>query len=81
MSNTRFAIALVIAVLADTVGLPFGEFGVVVFDVFVALLLTICLGPRWLILVACIAEAIPGVGLFPCWAAAVPTIWYLNRKP
>ena len=76
VSNLRFAIAMAVAVLADTVGIPFGELGVVVFDIFVGLVLALCLrGFRPEIIFACLIEAIPGVGLFPSWSLAVPAIW------
>ncbi|MEY3142063.1 MAG: hypothetical protein RLY21_556 [Planctomycetota bacterium] len=76
VSNIRFALAMAVAVLADTVGLPFGEFGVVVFDVVIGLLLALCLrGFRPEIIIACLVEAIPGIGLFPSWSLAVPAIW------
>lgn len=76
VSHVRFAIAMAVAVLADTVGVPFGEFGVVVFDVIVGLLLALCLrGFRPEIILACLVEAIPGIGLFPTWSLVVPAIW------
>jgi hypothetical protein len=75
-SNLRFILAMGVAFLADTIGLPFGELGVFVFDVCVGLLLALCLrGFRPEILIACLIEAIPGVGLFPSWSLAVPALW------
>lgn len=76
VSNLRFALAMAVAVLADTIGIPFGEIGVVVFDVAVGLILALCLrGFRPEIILACLIEAIPGFGLFPSWSLAVPAIW------
>lgn len=76
VSNVRFAVAMAVALLADTVGVPLGEVGIVVFDVAVGLVLALCLrGFRPEIIVACLIEAIPGVGLFPSWSLAVPAIW------
>lgn len=76
VSNLRFALAMGVAVLADTIGLPFGEVGVVVFDVAVGLVLALCLrGFRPEIIIACLIEAIPGFGLFPSWSLAVPALW------
>jgi hypothetical protein len=76
ISNLRFILAMGVAFLADTIGLPFGELGVFVFDVFVGLLLALCLrGFRPEILIACLIEAIPGIGMFPSWSLAVPAIW------
>ncbi len=79
-SNIRFLITLVVAVLADTVGAPFGEFGVVVFDILVAVILSLCLGGlRPEIVIACVLEAVPGFGLFPSWSLAVPALWARTR--
>jgi hypothetical protein len=76
ISNLRFILAMGVAFLADTVGLPFGELGIFVFDVFVGLVLALCLrGFRPEILIACLIEAIPGIGMFPSWSLAVPAIW------
>lgn len=76
VSRFRFVLAMGIALLADTVGYPASELGIVVFDVAVGLLLALCLrGFRPEIIVACLIEAIPGVGLFPSWSLAVPALW------
>ena len=80
VSNLRFALAMAVAVLADTIGIPFGEVGVVVFDVAVGLTLALCLrGFRPEIILACLIEAIPGFGLFPSWSLAVPAIFARMR--
>lgn len=80
VSNVRFAIAMALAVIADTVGLPFGEFGVVVFDVVIGILLALCLGGlRPELIIAFLLEAIPGVGIIPSWSVAVPALWARMR--
>lgn len=80
ISNFRFALAMGVAVLADTVGLPFGEVGVFVFDLFIGLMLALCLrGFKPEIVIACLLEAIPGIGLFPSWTLAVPALWARMR--
>lgn len=80
VSNIRFAVAMALAVLADTVGLPFGEIGVVVFDVIVGILLALCLGGlRPELIIAFLLEAIPGVGIIPSWSVAVPALWARTR--
>lgn len=80
VSNIRFAVAMALAVLADTVGLPFGEIGVVVFDVIVGVLLALCLGGfRPELIIAFLLEAIPGVGIIPSWSVAVPALWARTR--
>jgi hypothetical protein len=72
----RFAIAMAVALLADTVGYPVSEFAIIAFDVGIALILALCLrGFRPEIIIACVIEAIPGLGLFPSWSLAVPAIW------
>ena len=80
VSNIRFAVAMAVAVIADTVGLPFGEFGVVVFDILVGLVLALCLGGlRPELIIAFLLEAIPGVGIVPSWSVAVPALWARMR--
>jgi hypothetical protein len=80
VSNIRFAVAMAVAVIADTVGLPFGEFGVVVFDILVGLVLALCLGGlRPELIIAFLLEAIPGVGIVPSWSVAVPALWERMR--
>lgn len=80
VSNIRFAVAMAVAVIADTVGLPFGEFGVVVFDILVGLVLALCLGGlRPELIIAFLLEAIPGVGIIPSWSVAVPALWARTR--
>jgi hypothetical protein len=46
-------------------------------DLVVAIMLTRLLGWHWAFLPSLIAEAIPGVDLFPTWTAAV---WFVTRK-
>ena len=76
VSGVRFAIAMAVALLADTVGYPVSEFAIIAFDVGIALILALCLrGFRPEIIIACVIEAIPGLGLFPSWSLAVPAIW------
>lgn len=80
IGNLRFAIAMVVALLADTVVAPFGEIGDVVVDLIVGVILALILGGfRLELLLAFFVEAIPGVGLFPSWALAVPAIWARTR--
>ena len=76
----RLLIALVIAGAADTVLAPFGEAMPVVFDLGVAAVLAGILGLKPPLMVALVAEAIPGVGLFPSWLAAVAAIAASERK-
>lgn len=74
LPSWRFFLAIFIALLADTIGAPLGESFAVIFDVFVAILLGLTLGFDSFIIIALIAEAIPGVGLFPSWVVAVLAI-------
>lgn len=76
VSTLRFVLAMAVALAADSLGSWLGEFGIVVFDLFVGFVLALCLrGFRPEIIVACLIEAIPGVGLFPSWSLAVPALW------
>ncbi len=75
----RLMAALVVAGLADTVLAPLGEAAPVVFDLAVAAVLALILGPRAPLMIALVAEAIPGVGLFPSWLAAVGALAVSDR--
>lgn len=79
-STFRLALAFGVAFLADTVGLPFGEAFAVVFDIVIGLCLALILGPRPILLAGFLLEAIPGVGLFPGWIAAVVAIAVRGAK-
>ncbi len=79
LSMVRLSLALGVAAIADTIGIPFGEIGVVVFDVCVGLVLFAILGFRVELLFATVLEAIPMVGMFPSWVLAVAAIW--ARRP
>jgi hypothetical protein len=78
----RVVAAMLVAVAADAVAIPAESFPVV-FDVLVGVVLTIILGPRAAVLGALVLEAIPGVGMFPSWVAAVAWVAYSQgrRKP
>ena len=79
IARWRFVAAFAVAVLADTLGAPLGELLAVVFDLAVGVVLALLLGFRIELLIACVLEAIPGVGLFPFWSLAVPAL--LLRHP
>ena len=74
IARWRFVAAFAVAVLADTLGAPLGESLAVVFDLAVGVVLALLLGFRIELLIACVLEAIPGVGLFPFWSLAVPEL-------
>src|SRR5271154_394294 len=72
-SRKRLALAFVIAALSDvlsffTVLAPPMQWAI---GVGTALLLFLILGRRWAILPGLIAEAIPGMGVFPVWVLVV----------
>jgi hypothetical protein len=72
----RLAVAFLIAALSDvlsfwTVLAPPVQW---VIDLVTALLLFLILGRRWAILPGLIAEAIPGMGVFPVWVLVVLSI-------
>jgi hypothetical protein len=75
-SRKRQAAAFLIAALSDflsfwTVLAPPMQW---VIDLATALLLFLVLGRRWVILPGLIAEAIPGMGIFPVWILVVVSI-------
>jgi len=72
-SRKRQAVAFLIAAVSD-----FLSFWLVlvppmqwVIDLATALLLFLILGRRWMLLPGLIAEAIPGMGVFPVWVLVV----------
>jgi hypothetical protein len=75
-SRKRLAVAFLIAAVSDvlsfwtTVAPPIQW----VIDLGTALLLFLILGRRWAILPGLIAEAIPGMGVFPVWILVVLSI-------
>jgi hypothetical protein len=75
-SRKRQAVALLIAAVSDFLSFwmalaPPMQW---VIDLGTALLLFLILGRRWAILPGLIAEAIPGVGVFPVWVLVVLSI-------
>jgi len=75
-SRKRQAVAFLIAAISDflsfwfVLALPMQW----VIDLGTALLLFLILGRRWSILPGLIAEAIPGMGVFPVWVLVVLSI-------
>ena len=74
--RTRTAVAFAIALVSDaaSVWLEFApplQWGL---DAATAVLLFVVLGRQWLILPALIAEAIPGLAVFPAWVLVVGSI-------
>jgi hypothetical protein len=74
IAKWRFVLAFCVALAADTLGIPCGEYFVVIFDVVVALVLIVILGFNWMIIPALLIECVPGLGLFPSWVMAVLAI-------
>jgi len=75
-SRKRQAVAFLVAAVSDflsfwTVLAPPMQW---VIDVATALLLFLILGRRWAILPGLVAEAIPGMGVFPVWILVVLSI-------
>ena len=75
-SRKRQVVAVLIAAVSDVL-----SFGLVLappvqwlIDAATALLLFLILGRRWAILPGLIAEAIPGMGVFPVWVLVVLSI-------
>jgi hypothetical protein len=72
----RFAAAFAVAILSDILSAWF-EFVPPVqwtLDILTAGLLFLLLGRQWVILPALIAEAIPGLAVFPFWVLVVASI-------
>src|ERR1700689_2388368 len=75
-SRNRLALAFVVAALSDflsfwtTLAPPMQW----VIDLGTALLLFLILGRRWAILPGLVAEAVPGMGVFPVWVLVVISI-------
>ena len=72
----RFAVALALAIVSDVIAfwtklVPPVQW---VLDLGTAFLLFLILGRRWAILPGLIAEAIPGMGVFPVWVLVVISI-------
>lgn len=75
-SRGRFIVAMCVALTADVLFWWLGEALPVVTDFAVAFVLALCLGGFSAeLLGALVAEATPGVGLFPFWSVAVPILW------
>ena len=75
-SRGTIAVALGVAALSDVVSIAItfltpAQVGV---DLLTALVLFWVLGKRWALLPGIVAEAIPGVGIFPVWVLVVLSI-------
>jgi len=81
----RLAAAFVVAAISDSLSFwlviaPPLQWAV---DLVTALLLFLLLGRKWVILPGLIAEAIPGLNIFPFWLLVVGSIatWGSIRRP
>lgn len=74
--DARMMTALAIAVVSDvlSIGLEFIPPLQWTVDLATALALFLILGRQWMILPALVAEAIPGVAIFPSWVLVVLSI-------
>lgn len=75
-SRSRMGIAFGVAAVSDVLAI-FTDFAPplqVALDMVTALLLFLILGRRWALLPGLIAEAIPGMGVFPVWVLVVISI-------
>jgi hypothetical protein len=81
-SRTRLALALAVAGVSDLLGFTWEIFPPLqwVVDIATAFVLFLILGRRWLLLPALLAEAIPGLGVFPVWVLVVLSIAYGNFR-
>jgi hypothetical protein len=76
VAKRRIMLALCVAVVSDflSMWLEFVPPVQWALDVVTALVLFLILGRQWLLFPALIAEAIPGVALFPAWILVVVSI-------
>jgi hypothetical protein len=85
LSKTRLVLALVVAAASDIVsyGTAFVPPVQWTVDLVTALLLFGLLGWRWAILPGLVAEAIPGVAVFPMWLLVVASValWGERKRP
>ncbi len=84
LTRKRLAVAFTIAALSDAISafttfVPPIEWGI---DLATAALLFLILGRQWLILPGLIAEAVPGLAVFPFWVLVVGSIalWGTIRR-
>jgi len=84
-SKTRLALAFLVAAASDVVsyGTAFVPPVQWTVDLVTALLLFGLLGWRWAILPGLVAEAIPGVAVFPMWLLVVASValWGERKRP
>jgi hypothetical protein len=75
-SRARIAIAFGVAVVSDllSIWVTFAPPFQWVLDLATAVILFLVLGRRWALLPGLIAEAIPGIGIFPVWLLVVLSI-------
>ena len=75
-SRARIAIAFGVAVVSDllSIWVTFAPPFEWVLDLATAAILFLVLGRRWALLPGLIAEAIPGMGIFPVWLLVVLSI-------
>jgi hypothetical protein len=81
VSRTRFALAFLVAAASDlvssgTVVAPPVQWAV---DLVTACILFVILGWRWALLPGLVAEAIPGVAVFPVWTMVVAAVALWGR--
>jgi hypothetical protein len=85
LSKTQLALAFLVAAVSDVVsyGTAFVPPVQWMVDLLTALLLFGLLGWRWAILPGLVAEAIPGVAVFPVWLLVVASValWGEIQRP
>ena len=85
LSKSRLALAFLVAAVSDIVsyGTAFVPPVQWTVDLVTALLLFVLLGRRWAILPGLVAEAIPGVAMFPVWLLVVASValWGEIKRP
>ena len=84
-SRAKMAIAFGVAAVSDvlSIWLTFAPPFQWTLDLVTAVILFLILGRRWALLPGLIAEAIPGMGIFPVWVLVVLSIFIYDgiKKP
>jgi hypothetical protein len=75
-SRAKVAIAFGVAAVSDffSIWIVFAPPAQVALDIVTAVVLFLILGRRWALLPGLVAEAIPGMGVFPVWVLVVLSI-------
>ena len=82
ISTGRLVLAFAVAAVSDLLSFLFTWFepAVVVIDLGTAAILFVLLGRRWELLPGFVAEAVPGLSMFPTWFLVVAVVAVRNKN-